>query len=75
MTETTWRTKEDSNGFFAEAKEAQEGEGGENEWSAPSDDIKLIEEEGAKKDEAECKKERERNWVIRRKRPSLSAIQ
>lgn len=43
---------------------AQEGEGGEMsglEQSTPSVDIKLIEEEGAKKMKPECKKEREIN--------------
>lgn len=41
---------------------AQEGEGGKMsglERSAPSDDIKLIEEEEAKKMKPECKTERE----------------
>lgn len=45
-------------GFLQEQRRlsvAQEGDGGKMsglERSAPSDDIKLIEEEGAKKDEA-----------------------
>lgn len=38
---------------------AWESKRGGNERSAPSDDIKLIEEEWAKKMKPECKKERE----------------